>query len=80
MLGRLFRLVKLHLVTIVSTAPQPREVDRRRSGGRVLFRDRDRNPDILDLTDGRLEQDAENEESCAIPCPLHLSLEQARSG
>ena len=52
----------------------------RRRLDHVLFRDRDRNPDILDPADGRLEQDAENEESCAIPCPLHLSLEQARSG
>ena len=67
MLGRLIRLVKLHLLTIVFAVRQLREVYRRRLGGRVLFRDRDRNPDILDLADGRLEQDAKNQKARAIP-------------
>src|SRR5215472_8688059 len=67
MLAWLPYLVKLHLVTIVFAARQPREVYRWRLGGHVLFRDRDRNSDVLDLADRRLEQDAKNEKSCAIP-------------
>src|SRR5215510_5018010 len=38
-----------------------------RLAGRVSFRDRDRNPNVLNSADGRLEQDAENPKGCAVP-------------
>ena len=70
-------MVKLHLGAIVygrdnSAAPAIRSevVDRRLSEMyrlRVSFRDRNRNPDVLDPADGRLEQDAKNKKSRAIP-------------
>src|SRR5262249_12226469 len=56
MLGRLTYLVKLHLVTIVFAARQPREVYRWRLVGHVR-----------NLADGRLEQDAKNQKARAIP-------------
>jgi hypothetical protein len=34
---------------------------------RVSFRDRDRNPDVLDPADGRLEQNAKNKKAPAVP-------------
>jgi len=33
----------------------------------VLFRNRNRNPDVLDPTDGGLKQDAEYQERGAVP-------------
>src|SRR5208282_3774493 len=33
----------------------------------VSFRDRDRNPDVLDPADGRLEQNAQNKKALAVP-------------